>query len=78
MERNIAVQAAVQQQQLAAEEAERAKVAATHLLDLADQAAMVSIMYQVIITLNQGRDSLDPCLHYICARSMMKSSGHCS
>jgi hypothetical protein len=50
VERNIAVQAAVQQQQLAAEEAERAKVAATHLLDLADQAAMVSIMYQVMVT----------------------------
>eukprot|EP00884_Botryococcus_braunii_P004763 jgi/Botrbrau1/14288/Bobra.0369s0002.1 len=41
-----AVQTAAEQQELAAEEAARAKTAAAQLLDLANQAAMITIIYE--------------------------------
>lgn len=45
-DRTSALQLAEEQQRLAAEDAERAKEAAAQLLDLANQAAMITVIYE--------------------------------
>lgn len=47
LDRTSALQLAAEQQRLAAEDAERAKEAAAQLLDLANQAAMITVIYEV-------------------------------